>query len=714
MEDNLLTLKAGQLLKLADGTLLRIIHIQKNECVCVDVKSSKLQFAVIDYAQTTKKAYLAEIELQEKNDHVVEESQLTKTQLEKYFRNKRIIQEVTEQYGPDFLGLSEVTPKSFYLNIEEKYGLKRKGLDSLISKYLKSGCDEISLVPVTSRKSSVKVEYDASKNNGSGLVLKDEDLSCIEEGIRMYKNNPSLSIPKAYDLMLALYYIDTETGNLPLEYPSFEQFKRRLYATTTKKERDISKTSAAKVRNNKRVLNSGSSSNVEGPGDLVEVDAVELPIYLVSEANPQEIVGQPVLYTMIDVYSRIVMAISLSFDNNSEIALSSLFLNLSENKLDFCEKYGLFMEQNDFWPSEVLPVRIRFDRGADMKSKFILDVCTRLNISRELVSGASGSLKGVIEGFNNELQLSIKGGLYKCGWITDRYEDKPKQTACLTLHDLTKLLIPIILRHNSNTLENYRLPREAVKAGIKARPIELWNYGVNKYGSPRPIMNKAQYCYDLLKKAQGAYIDRQGIHFEKLRYSILDDQKLLNLAYKTQRKREPVECRYDPRSVNCLYMVEDNQIVKLPLSELPGNSDYADLSLREWKTIQKELKNRKSAEKHNDINRNAAAIGIGKMITDNKKRTAANKVKINTDAIRDSNNKAKLENQKVTSIASKINESISSEVLNPNQTGKSESMSINSNSKECEPDTTNTKEQELLNAGILSDDELDELMDSLS
>lgn len=712
MEDKILTLKAGQLLKLADGTLLRIIHIQKNECVCVDVKSSKLQFVVIDYAQTIKKAYLAKIELHEKIDHVVEESQLTKTQLEKYSRNKLIIQEVTEQYGPDFLGLSEVTPKSFYLGIEEKYGLKRKGLDSLISKYLKSGCDEISLVPVTSRKSSVKAEYDASKNNGSGLVLNDNDLSCIEEGIRMYKNNPSLSIPKAYDLMLALYYVDTETGNLPLEYPSFEQFKRRLYATTTKKERDISKTSAAQVRNNKRVLNSGSSFNVEGPGDLVEVDAVELPIYLVSEANPQEIVGQPVLYTMIDVYSRIVMAISLSFDNNSEIALSSLFLNLSENKLEFCEKYGLFMEQNDFWPSEVLPVRIRFDRGADMKSKFILDVCTRLNISRELVSGASGSLKGVIEGFNNELQLSIKGSLYKCGWITDRYEDKPKQTACLTLHDLTKLLIPIILRHNSNTLKNYRLPRDAVKAGIKARPIELWNYGISKYGSPRPILNKSQYCYDLLKKAQGAYIDRQGIHFEKLRYSVLDDQKLLNLAYKTQRKREPIECRYDPRSVNCLYMVEDNQIVKLPLSELPGNADYADLSLREWKAIQKELKNRKSAEKHNDINRNAATIGIGKMITDNKKKTAANKVKINTDAIRDSNDKAKLENQKATSIASKINESISSEVLNPNQAEKA--GPINSNSKECEPDTTNTKEQELLNAGIMSDDEFDELMDSLS
>lgn len=712
MGEQILTLKPGQLLKLTDGTLLRIIHIQKNECVCVDAKSSKLQFAIIDYAQTIEKVYLAEIELQDKTDCVIEESQLTKTQLEKYSRNKRVIQKVIEQYGPDFLGLSEVTSKSFYSYIEEKFGLKRKGLDSLIRKYLKSGCDESSLVPETSRKPSVKIEYDASKNNGSGHILNETDLASIEEGIRMYKNNPSLSMAKAYDLMLALYYIDTETGNLPPEYPSLQQFKRRLYAATSKKERDISKTSAAQVRNNKRVLNSGSSSNVEGPGDLVEVDAVELPIYLVSEANAQEIVGQPVLYTMIDVYSRIVLAISLSFDNNSEIALSSLFLNLSENKLDFCKKYGLFMEQNDFWPSEVLPARIRFDRGADMKSKFILDVCTRLNVSRELVSGASGSLKGVIEGFNNELQLAIKGSLYKCGWITDRYEDKPKQTACLTLHDLTKLLIPIVLRHNSNTLENYRLPREAVNAGIKARPIELWDYGINKYGSPRPILNKSQYYYDLLKKAKGAYIDRQGIHFEKLRYSVAGNQELLNLAYKTQRKREPVECRYDPRSTNCLYIVQSNQIVKLPLSELAGNSDYADLSFREWKTIQKELKNRKSAEKHNDINRNAAAIGIGKMITDSKKQTAAKKVKINTDTIRDSNDKAKLENQKATSIARKIDESIPSEPSSPKLVETSGSM--NSSSKEIESEEARVKEQDFLNAGIMSDDEFEDLLDSLS
>lgn len=70
---------------------------------------------------------------------------------------------------------------------------------------------------------------------------------------------------------------------------------------------------------------------------MVEIDACEADVSLVSELDPDQAIGRPIVYFMIDVYSRIILAVSVAFDNNSILGITNLFLNLADDKQEYCK-----------------------------------------------------------------------------------------------------------------------------------------------------------------------------------------------------------------------------------------------------------------------------------------------------------------------------------------------------------------------------------------
>ena len=73
---------------------------------------------------------------------------------------------------------------------------------------------------------------------------------------------------------------------------------------------------------------------------MVEIDACEADVSLVSELDPDQAIGRPIVYFMIDVYSRIILAVSVAFDNNSILGITNLFLNLADDKQEYCKIHG--------------------------------------------------------------------------------------------------------------------------------------------------------------------------------------------------------------------------------------------------------------------------------------------------------------------------------------------------------------------------------------
>lgn len=145
--------------------------------------------------------------------------------------------------------------------------------------------------------------------------------------------NRDQTIESSYEWLLQNYYTEYKVINgvisssrLPeTQRPTYWQYYTYLKKNVSKEENDAIKTSVREVRNNKRILEGDSLSNVYGPGDMVEIDAVEVDLSIVSELDRSKVVGRPIMYVMVDIFTRMILAISVSFDNNSMIALTNLF-----------------------------------------------------------------------------------------------------------------------------------------------------------------------------------------------------------------------------------------------------------------------------------------------------------------------------------------------------------------------------------------------------
>ena len=120
---------------------------------------------------------------------------------------------------------------------------------------------------------------------------------------------------------------------------------------------------------------------------MVEIDACEVDISLVSSLDNNKTIGRPIVYFMIDVYTRLILAVSVAFDNNSILGVTNLFINLSDDKKKYCAKYGIEYDNDKIWPSNIIPRRLRVDRGSEFKSKEFDRICNELGIEKQLVSG---------------------------------------------------------------------------------------------------------------------------------------------------------------------------------------------------------------------------------------------------------------------------------------------------------------------------------------
>ena len=79
------------------------------------------------------------------------------------------------------------------------------------------------------------------------------------------------------------------------------------------------------------MLRADNLCNVQGPGDLFEMDEVEMDVSIVSEADQTKVIGRPIVHAMVDVYSRMIAAVSVSLENNSVLGFTNCLLNLGED-----------------------------------------------------------------------------------------------------------------------------------------------------------------------------------------------------------------------------------------------------------------------------------------------------------------------------------------------------------------------------------------------
>ena len=100
-----------------------------------------------------------------------------------------------------------------------------------------------------------------------------------------------------------------------------------------------------------------------------------------------KVIGRPVIYAVIDVYSRIVTGLYVGLEASWVGAMMALD-NMVADKVNFCKQYGIEILEEQ-WPTHHLPEIIIADRG-EFEGYSVENLINNLNIKIENTTAYRG------------------------------------------------------------------------------------------------------------------------------------------------------------------------------------------------------------------------------------------------------------------------------------------------------------------------------------
>ena len=615
----------------------------KKDCTAIEIVTVKLN----DLLEGAYKITAAE------EIPIVDESSFTEKQREEFRKRVDFLEEVESVFGPNFSGIKNRENSSRVRGIIDAHKFSPKKGWQLIRRYLQSCLSLTAAVDMRTRRTEHK-EYEYTSKTGQeakrgtivkGVIITDEVRNQFETYRQVYLKNKYKTYKEAYIDLLYRYYSRKDGQELVLlplsERPTFDQFYNYCYTRNKQEEIDKKKMGAEDQRNNRRLLLGSVRTGVKRPAQILELDALDADIELVSELNETQSLGRAEVYAAVDVYTGAIVAITAGFNTNSNIGLSGLFLNIIEDKQELLRSVGIELDGEIPWPSDFIPASVRCDNGSDFTSNPFEEVCDRLGIKVEHVPPKMGSLKPLVEHSFHLFQQGIRSELAGIGLI-EKDAISRRKVLCLTLRECRQLLYSFVIFHNARANINYPRTPDMIKRKIGTSPIALWEYGILTAGSPRLIRTpaqKQQFIYDLMIKDK-ASMSRFGIKFEGLWYTS-DDEDMLEKFYDAGDKRKTLEIRYDPRTVDEIYTDDRGVLKAFPLNpEKNNNIDFSGMTWSTYLAYRKENLEIRACEKEKNLEIDIAKYEITKSIVQAAKKSRGGNKILTTD-IKEARNAAK-------------------------------------------------------------------------
>ncbi|GHV40576.1 hypothetical protein FACS189490_05970 [Clostridia bacterium] len=198
-----------------------------------------------------------------------------------------------------------------------------------------------------------------------------------------------------------------------------------------------------------------------------------------SRFNRADIIGRPVIYFIIDVFSRMVTGMYVGLEGPSWAGAMMALANAMNDKVKYCAEYGIAITPEE-WPCYGVPGAILGDRG-EMESKSAETMINTLNVRVENAPPYRGDMKGIIEQYfntTNEIALTRLPGHVKPD-ARERGGKDYRLDAKLDIQQLTKILIQCVLHHNNHhLLETYERTTDMITDGVVPIPLEIWGWGI--------------------------------------------------------------------------------------------------------------------------------------------------------------------------------------------------------------------------------------------
>ena len=421
-----------------------------------------------------------------------------------------------------------VTEKTIYTYLR-RYWQRGKTINALLPDYCNSG-GRGKTKTAGEKKRGRPRKYAVLPEIGEGRNIDESDKKIFRVSIRSFyetsKRNP---LKTAYKLMLKDYYVQdhyyAEDGSKitklisPGERPTFTQFKYWY-----EQEFDIEKAlvgrkgEKAYLLENRAVLGT-STAEVIGPGSRFQIDATVADVYIVSSFNPNWIIGRPVVYVIIDVFSRMIVGIYVGLEGPSWLGAMMALVNSATSKVDFCQEYDISITEEE-WPCFHVPYTLLADRGELLGSP-VEALSNNLHVKIENAASYRADWKGIVESQFRTIHAYVKP--FVPGYIDVDFRKRGgkdyRLDGKLTLKDFTKIVIKCVLHHNNkHYMNSYERQEMMITDNIQPIPIELWNWGIKKRSGRLRSFSEDVIKLNLLPKGRGTVTSR-GIRFKGMRYT---------------------------------------------------------------------------------------------------------------------------------------------------------------------------------------------------
>ena len=431
-----------------------------------------------------------------------------------------------------------------------------------------------------------------------GVNIDKETRGIFRAAITKYfVENRKIDLRGTYEAVIASHYSDRvfndttgRTELIPYEnIPHLWQF-RYWY----EKDNDIFQVD--RIRRKPRVydkdcraLINTSTSEVHGPASRYQIDATIVDVYLLSRLNRTKIVGRPVLYVVVDVFSRMIVGIYVGFEGPSWVGAMMALANTSSDKVAYCRQFGIDIEPHD-WPCHSLPDILLGDRG-EILSSTIDTLDKNFNVQIENAAPYRADWKGIVEQRFKIIPSKFKD--YTPGYIEDDYRERGgsdyRLDATLDIDQLTRIIIHCALYYNNrHLLRDYDKSALMIADGVPAIPADLWEWGVARRSGKLRVFPEEQVKLSLLP-ADDAVLTSQGIRFRGCFYTC--QQAIAEHWFEKARKkgRDNVRISYEPRLMDQIYLHEDTGRTRfIPCSLTNRSRAYQGRTLWEIDQIHQE------------------------------------------------------------------------------------------------------------------------------
>jgi hypothetical protein len=192
-----------------------------------------------------------------------------------------------------------------------------------------------------------------------------------------------------------------------------------------------------------------STGEVDGPGARYQIDATIADIYLVSRYHRDRIVGRPVVYVTIDVFSHMITGIHAGFEGPSWVGAMEALGNAVLDKVDYCRRFGIDILPEE-WPGVGMPVRLLGDRG-ELAGRMVETLINNFGVHVENTAPYRADWKGLVEQQFRLLPSRFKA--YTPGYIQEDYQQRGgndyRLDAMLDIDQFTRILIFCVLAYNN-------------------------------------------------------------------------------------------------------------------------------------------------------------------------------------------------------------------------------------------------------------------------